>query len=167
MTICSRSLVIKRWVYTDAMLERYRYEHGVPPPVEREGITDVLDAREHVEELIATGVRPVITIPKEFAEDVIEYGITSVPKHDLRTGKKFSFVAGVIGIDPYLPESEERLVFEIDPSQVRIEPRLTGSDTAFHGVVGFPDGIPASALTPLGSFTDVAWKEGIRKGPLH
>lgn len=121
------------------------------------GIDDIDDAREHVAELIAQGVRPVITIPEEYVADVERYGITSVPKHDLLTGKKFSFVAGVIGIAPFLPEGEVRRVFEIDPAQVRIEPRLTGSDSTFHGVVGFPDGIPASALTPL----------DMQKGPLH
>lgn len=134
-----------------------------------EGIFDIEDAREHVEDLLSQGFRPLITIPEEFVDDVLAYGVTVVPKQDLLSGKKFSFIAGTIGLDPYLPESEQRRVFEIDPSSVRIEPRMTGADSGFHGVVGFPDGIPAHALLPLGLHTASSWRDpgATNKGPLH
>lgn len=152
------------------MFEKSPHEQS-PRPTEKaeERISDINDAREYVAELLVQGERPIITIPKEYISDIEKYGITSVPKHDLLTGKKFSFVAGVIGLDPYLPENEERHVYEVDPGQVRIEPRLTGSDTSFHGVVGFPDGIPASALTPLGWHSAGSWSahKDIEKGPVQ
>lgn len=161
--------------YTCAMLEHQPHlpEHRKLPELPKpsfDEIEDVDDAREYVQELISAGRRPIITIPEEYIENVLSYGITSVPKHDLMSGKKFSFVAGTIGLDPYLPEAEERRVFEINPDMVRIEPRITGSDKKFHGVIGFPDGIPASALIPLGSYSASSWEERGRdneKGSLH
>lgn len=142
----------------------------VPAPSLRlEDVEDIDDAREYVEEQLAAGVRPVITVPEEYLADVQQNGIMSVPKEDLLTGKRFSFIAGTIGLDPYLPENGTRYVFEIDPAQVRIEPRMTGSDRRFHGVVGFVDGVPASALIPIGRHSMETWdaESGKEKGPLH
>lgn len=142
------------------------------PPLRLEDIEDIEDAREYVEEQVAAGVRPIITVPAEYVEDVVRYGITSIPKQDPKTGRRFSFIAGTIGLDPYLPENSTRHVFEVDPAQVRMEPRITGSDHRFHGVVGFTDGVPPSALIPVGEFSMEKWDSqrpnlGTEKGPLH
>lgn len=142
------------------------------PPLRLEDVEDINDAREYVEEQVAAGVRPLITVPKEYVEEVVKYGITSIPKQDVKTGRKFSFIAGTIGLDPYLPENSTRHVFEVDPSQVHIEPRITGSDQRFHGVVGFVDGVPPSALIPVGEFSMEKWDSerphlGTGKGSLH
>jgi|GEM_PF-1600878 len=128
--------------------------HPMPPP--EIFIEDVDDAREYVAELIGEGVRPLITVPMEYADQVTKYGMTPVPKEDLLTGKKFSMTAGTFNRAPLLPEDEKRVVFEIDPSQIRIEPRFTGSK-AFHGVVAFPDGVPPNALRSLGAHTHATW----------
>lgn len=155
------------------MMEGYREtphrRNQDTPPKLPDVIDDIDDAREYVAERIAEGVRPMITIPEEHVEDALAYGIGAVPKHDLLTDRKFSFVAGVIGLEPYLPEGETRRVFAVDPSRVRIEPRFTGEDRAFHGVVGFPDGVPASALIPLGAHSKGTWDEEqeMRKGPIQ
>lgn len=75
--------------YTEHMLERFGNipRPGKPevPPALPEAIDDIDDAREHVAELIASGVHPVITIPEAFVADIMQYGITHVPKHDLLT----------------------------------------------------------------------------------
>lgn len=141
--------------------------HPTPPP--EIAIDDIDEAREYVAELIGQGVRPLITVPLEYAETVRQYGMTPVPKQDLRTGRKFSVTAGTFNREPLLPEDEERAVFEIDTSQIRVEPRFTGK-SAFHGVVVFPDGVPPGALRLLGKHTSDTWatrEEGKRKDPLH
>lgn len=125
----------------------------------QETLYDIDDAREYVAELVMQGKFPIITVPLEHVETIQTYGISSVPKHDLLTGSKFSFVAGVIGLEPYLPEGQSRAIFSVDPAQVRsIEPRFTGKDKAFHGVVGFPDGVPASALSLQGIYSQEEWE---------
>lgn len=149
-----------------------RKEPEALPPLTLEDIQDIEDAREFVEEQVAAGVRPLITVPGEYVEEVMKYGITSIQKQDAKTGRKFSFIAGTIGLDPYLPENSTRHVFEVDPAQVRIEPRITGSDHRFHGVVGFMDGVPATALIPVGEYSMEKWDAlrpdmGNEKGPLQ
>lgn len=141
--------------------------HPLPPPEIL--VADREDAKELVDNLLAKGVRPIITVPKELASEVEKHGISFVPKEDLATGRKYSFIAGTLNIHPYVPEEEERVVFEIDTEQVRVQPRFTGKDKAFHGVVAFPDGVPATALRPLGSFTQETWAAHQKKenDPLH
>jgi hypothetical protein len=141
------------------------------PGFEKLTIEDVDDAREHVAELVAQGVHPLVTVPEEFAEQVLKDGIHVLPKQDGLTGKKFSFIAGTIGVPPLAPSLETRYVLAVDGSRVKIEPRMTGEDRAFHGVVQFPDGIPADAFTVVGTChgsTFIA-AEGIEqtKTPLH
>ncbi len=141
------------------------------PEYEKLTITDVDDAREHIAELIAAGTHPLVTVPEEFAEQVLKEGIHVLPKHDALTGKKFSFIAGTIGVPPLAPSLETRYVLAIDTDQVKVEPRMTGEDRAFHGVVQFPNGIPASAMTVVGTChgaTFVPAEElNNTKAPLH
>jgi hypothetical protein len=125
----------------------------------KEGLEDRDDAREFIDECIKNDIKPIVTIPVEFADDVLKYGVHFVPKQDVKTGKKFSFIAGTIGIDPYLPEEQERLVLEIDEKAVSIEPRITGKEKRFYGVVGFVGGIPANSFKVLGKFSKKTWAE--------
>jgi hypothetical protein len=135
-------------------------------------IDNIDDARECVAELLAQGICPIITVPEEYAEELLTNGVFFLPKEDLLSGKRFSFVAGTIGLEPYLPEGKERLVLEVNPEGVRIEPRLTGKDKHLHGVVGFPDGVPASAFIEKGKFSKESWEDQVpgideSRKPLH
>lgn len=125
---------------------------------ERVAITDILEAREHVAELIEKGTHPLITAETKYVPDILEHGINFLAKEDGLTGKKFSFIAGTIGIAPLAPKTEERYVLAVDTS-VRVEPRLTGADAAFHGVVQFPAGVPANALTIVGKVVNGIYEE--------
>jgi hypothetical protein len=126
----------------------------VPRPAEVEErltIEDITEAREYIAELLAAGTRPIVTVPEQYAEQVLKEGIHTLLKEDGLTGKKFSFIAGTIGVPILSPSDEDRFVLSVDTDTVKIEPRLTGSDKAFHGVVHFPNGIPARAITVLGT----------------
>ncbi len=127
--------------------------------VHREGLEDIDEAREFIAECLKNNINPIITIPEEFAEEVMKYGIHFVPKQDLKTGRKFSFIAGTIGIGPYLPEGQSRYVMQVDPKNVQIEPRITGKQKRFYGVVGFVGGVPAESFKPLGKFSQKDWEE--------
>ncbi len=131
--------------------------------VRREGLEYIDDAREFIVECLKQNINPIITIPEEFAEEVLQYGIHFVPKQDVKTGRKFSFIAGTIGIDPYLPEGQSRYVIEIDPKDIEIEPRITGKQKRFYGVVGFVGGVPAKSFRPLGKFAQKDWEEYKRR----
>lgn len=122
-------------------------------PREKLVISDIDDAREHVAELVAQGIQPLITVEKTYIEHVLANGVHSLPKEDGLTGKRFSFIAGTIGIPPLAPSTEERYVLAISP-HVRIEPRFTGADQSFHGVVQFPNGFGAHDITIVGKFTN-------------
>lgn len=140
------------------------------PAYEKLTIEDVDDAREYIAELVSTGTLPLVTVPEEFVEKVLQEGISILPKEDKLTGKKFSFVAGTIGVPPLAPSLETRYVLAVDASVVKIEPRMTGEDRAFHGVVQFPDGIPVGAFTVVGTChgsTFVLADTIDTKAPLH
>jgi hypothetical protein len=127
--------------------------------VHREGLEDIDEAREFIAECLKNNINPIITIPEEFADEVMKYGIHFIPKQDVKTGRKFSFIAGTIGIGPYLPEGQSRYIMEIDPKNIQIEPRITGKQKRFYGVVGFVGGVPAESFKPLGKFSQKEWDE--------
>jgi hypothetical protein len=121
-------------------------------------IEDIDEAREYISSLINEGTLPLITIPEMHLEELLTNGISFVPKQDLLSGKKFSFIAGTVGIDPYFPEDQKRYVLEIIDSKIHLEPRLTGKDSHFHGVVGFPNGVSPTSFRLLGKFSKGEWQ---------
>lgn len=101
----------------------------------QEGIQDVEEARNSIKELRDAGVNPFISIPREYVETIKKEGTirakeTWIPRAHI--------LAGTIGIEPYAPEAD-RMIFEVVNTKTRVEPRFTGKDKKFHGIVWFPD----------------------------
>lgn len=95
-------------------------------------IEDPEEARDFIKSHLESGDLPVVTIPKEY----LQYLKNGLSPHTTWIGEPL--IAGTIGRAPYLPPGEERAIVKIqkiNPDQ--IDPRFTGSDHAFHGVVVF------------------------------
>jgi len=88
-------------------------------------------AVEYVRDLIITGAKPVITVPKKYVEIVKERGLSEHPTWIPGTNR----IVGTLGRKPY--GGEDRVAFSVDVNPDEIEPRFTGPDVEFRGVVGF------------------------------
>ena len=91
----------------------------------------VHEARALIEKMFEKGIRPIVTVPKEH-EQAIRAGL-----HEHTSWiPGLHIIAGTMGIEPYFPANEERVIVRVKPKSVEnIHPRLTGPDRAFHGVV--------------------------------
>ena len=90
------------------------------------------EAEEALWNLFEQGMLPVVTVQKKYLNFL---------KKGLRKSSSWigeNIIAGTIGRDPYLPSGEERVLVKIKVSSPeQLEPRLTGEDRKFHGVVAF------------------------------
>lgn len=108
----------------------------------REGVEGQAEAKEAIAALLRAGERPKITVLKEFLKDIMERG-GLMEKETHIPG--FVALIGTLGREAY--KTEGRVIFEVINPDVRIEPRFTGKDKKFHGVVYFPKGfIPLKDL---------------------
>jgi len=106
-------------------------------------IEDVEEARTFIREAIEQGESPIITVPLKYAE-VAKNGIAS-----FATWIGESIIAGTISREPYIPRGEKRVIFKITVPPNQVEPRFTGPDKHFHGVVAFRGPIPPEFLEEL------------------
>lgn len=111
----------------------------------KEGVEDVVEAKELIRKLLEMGERPKISISKKFLEAIMQEGGLS-EKETWVPG--FRALIGTLGREPYgLGGEEERIIFEATNPHIQLEPRFTGKDKKFHGVVYFPKGfIPLKDL---------------------
>jgi len=118
------------------------------PDFEPIDIPDIRKAREYVRETIENGNFPVMTIPKQYAAE-IRKGL--VP-HATWIG--MPLLAGTLMREPYLPDGEERVIVRIKVDPKRVEPRFTGPDKHYHGIVVFKGPISPEEIEeiPYGSF---------------
>jgi len=113
------------------------------PRPDKKDHAELLDsAHERIRELYSQGVRPIVTVPREYAH-VLAYGLkehsTWIPGLDA--------IVGTIGRDPYLPSGSDRVIVEVDPETAdRIKPRFTGPRRSFDGVVVLEGPIPPERL---------------------
>jgi len=97
-------------------------------------IQDPEEAREFIYKMFEKGERPCVSV-KEKRLDELSKGL---PPHSSWI-PGFEAVVGTFGVEPYLPSIEfgdKRKVVRvngIDPKNV--QPRFTGQDKAFHGIV--------------------------------
>lgn len=97
----------------------------------REHINTVEEVRERIVEMYERGIRPVVTIKPKWAR-ALQKGL--VRHASWIPG--FNEIVGTMGIEPYIPSGEDRLVVQVNvPSPQQIRPRLTGPDKSFHGVI--------------------------------
>lgn len=96
----------------------------------REPIHEPDEAREHIRELFAQGERPVVSVPEQYAEAIANGLVahaTWVPG--------FEAIVGTFARDPYLPSNEKRVLVKVDLDENQIEPRFTGPQKLFEGIV--------------------------------
>ncbi|MBI4692271.1 MAG: hypothetical protein HY773_02440 [Candidatus Terrybacteria bacterium] len=103
-------------------------------------IEDVEEAKNFIRKAIEQGELPIITVPLKYAE-VARKGIAS-----FATWIGESITAGTISREPYIPKGEERVIFKITVLPEQVEPRFTGPDKHFHGVVVFRGPISPESL---------------------
>jgi len=104
----------------------------------KEQIEKIADAEEQIGEMFEKGIRPVVTVKATRIEQLKN----GLPKHASWI-PGFDEIVGTMGIEPYVPEGDERVVVQINidsPDQIR--PRYTGPDHGFHGVVVLNGPIP-------------------------
>ncbi len=90
---------------------------------------DLDDLREKIDK-IRKVVPPVISVPKKFIAEIKQKGY--IESHPTWTGHKM--LCATVGRSPYNHNNEERLFFIVKP-HIPIEPRFTGKDRLFKGVV--------------------------------
>lgn len=98
----------------------------------KEKISNINDAKEHIESLLGAGIKPIISIPKQYIEEIEVNNGISAQETDI---KNLKLIAGIIGDVPYKHDNENRSFYEIDCSPEDISPRLTGEAGYFNGVV--------------------------------
>jgi len=109
-------------------------------------IEDPEDARDFIREAMEKGQRPTVTVPVEYAE-IARKGL----KARSTWIDNLEIIAGTLGKEPYNFGKKERVVFQIDiedPEQ--IEPRFTGPDAHFHGVLVLRGPIGPERLKEIG-----------------
>jgi hypothetical protein len=102
----------------------------------------IADAEEEIAEMFGKGIRPVVTVKMKRIEQLKK----GLPKHSSWI-PGFDEVVGTMGIEPYVPGGDERVVVQVNvdsPNQIR--PRYTGPDRAFHGVVVLNGPIPPEKI---------------------
>ena len=94
--------------------------------------------REILKEIVNQGSKPVFSIPREYLK-----GSTTITPH--KTWVQANIIAGTIGIPPYNLSGDRILcVYEGDINDIYLQPRLTGPDKLFHGIVATLQPIPLS-----------------------
>jgi hypothetical protein len=102
---------------------------------------EIEEAQEVIRNLIERGEYPVVTIPARYKEE-LSHGLsphsTWIPEQQL--------ICGTLGRKPYFPHEEERIAVTVEISPDQIEPRATGPDHHWHGIVVLHGPIPPEAL---------------------
>lgn len=103
------------------------------------------DAVQAVAWLKTIGEEPQISIEDRFIDDLMMKG----GKEKRRTWIPYlEAIIGTIGVKPY-GDPSKRKVFRITNPGIRLEPRATGRDKKFHGVVRFcVDKLDIKDMTP-------------------
>jgi hypothetical protein len=103
------------------------------------------EAREYIDELFEKGERPIVTV-KEKWFDSLKAGLR--PQSSWIDG--FNEIVGTFGREAYEPEGEKRVRVRVSGIDVRqIEPRFTGKDRKFQGVVILKGPIPPECIEVL------------------
>ncbi len=107
-------------------------------------ISDPEEAREFVYTLIEQGEVPCVSVPEKYLA-ALQKGLMAYSSWI----PGMNAIVGTLGRKPYLPNSEEGKrvlvrIKKIDPHN--IQPRFTGPDKSFHGVVLLDGPIPPEDL---------------------
>lgn len=114
--------------------EQPRHEHAF----------DREEALEQIHELYERGERPVVSVPEQFAQ-AAQNGLS--PHTTWIPG--FDAIVGTFGREPYIPNNERRVLLRLELDESQIEPRFTGPDKAFDGVVVIKGPVPKEKIVVL------------------
>lgn len=113
----------KNGVFEQKLAEGYSHE-------------EIQEARVFIAEMRAAGVNPIITVPFRHLDNVLAHGGLATKRGWI---PKINVLVGTIGREPYTA-NDHRAVYEVTNPNITIEPRFTGPDKKFRGVVWFPQG---------------------------
>ncbi|MBD3359276.1 MAG: hypothetical protein GF365_01020 [Candidatus Buchananbacteria bacterium] len=107
---------------------------------------DKEDAEEWIEKLVSSGIKPILSLPKANWQEVQQQGLkakaTWIPE--------LKVLAATLGVVPYKAGEEDRVFLQIEAKPRDLQPRITGKDRTFHGVVGFNrDYIPPDKIEQI------------------
>ena len=106
----------------------------------KSGIEDYDEAMDFIKQTIEKEEWPIISVPQKYRQAVKQ----GIKPHSTWIGEEI--IAGTISRTPYNPEDEKRRCFKIKVSPQQIEPRFTGPDKKFHGVILFKGPIQPEAM---------------------
>lgn len=100
------------------------------------------DAEELLEEMLQKGERPIVTFPRDLLSKVQTHGLQ--PRKSWIPG--FEKVVGTLGIPPYRDNPDRVTVRILIDDPKTLQPRMTGTDMKFHGVVVFNTPVSPSQI---------------------
>ncbi len=102
---------------------------------------------EIMESILSQGYKPVFSIPRDYLKNTASLS----PK---KTWIQDKILAGTLGVEPYNPDGNRILcIYNGDPAQINLKPRLTGPQKLFQGVVATLKTIPLADCTLLDTST--------------
>ncbi len=140
-----RLLLKKYWDYIEDTSESIQKDLEIGYKRHKEDIvSEKEEIKQFITQLLDNKIFPVISLPKKFL-DIIkkEGGIhardTYIP------GVKL--IAGILGMKPYEKQGEDRVLLEIQCKPEDLDPRFTGKNKSYNGVVVFnKDFIPLEKI---------------------
>ncbi len=111
-------------------------------------IEDPEEARELIQQMLSEGKRPIVTIDKKYLEDVKKDGLIpqkSWTGHDL--------LIGTLGREPYKLDKGRVAVEVLVDNPDLINPRFTGEEKYFQGVVEIATEVPPDKLRIIDNLT--------------
>jgi hypothetical protein len=115
------------------MMEIPRNEPLEPSKRPKPGAESIEDAREAIEEFLANQEYPKVTVARKYLKQILEKGLRP---HPTAYQKNVRAIVGTLGVDPLLPKDEDRVILELRVDPKFIDPRFTGPNKTFQGVVG-------------------------------
>lgn len=119
----------------------HNYHHIEKEPL---SIPDPEDAREFISKMIERGESPCVSVPEEYLP-AIKKGLVAYSSWI----PDMNAIVGTLGRKPYLPNEKEqkRVLVYIKRVDIKnVQPRFTGPDKSFHGVVIIHGPIPPQDL---------------------
>ena len=106
------------------------------------------EAKELIEDLTEKGIYPILTIPREYWQKIKKQGAGISAKETWIPGEKI--IVGSLGVEPYSGHEKDRAVLQVEVETNDLEPRTTGKDLTYSGIVVFRKGfIPLENITQL------------------
>ncbi len=102
------------------------------PGEHRADSSEIEDAKEIIEDLLAAHDLPKVTLPREYLKTVLSEGLK---ERETSYQRGVMAIVGTVGREPLLPDKEDRVVLELDLKPDEITPRFTGPEKIFEGVV--------------------------------